>query len=281
VPRPLTAQEQAQARQVWPRMNVAAVAVTDNATNRYNCLAWTLGISTSWIWPWSKPNVTKTDFDALYHSNGFTTAGAGPIAVFGLSPTSMTHGSISGPGHGPRWESKCGAWLRIQHGLAEMEAGTLYGNVLGFYSQPLSTTFEGPPAAGRLRSMKTAKITKDDIKFIRSRVQQVNRELKTRFDQAYHTWKETWNHPLIAINSSPTSRTQTPAFLELISLGPEILPLLMEKLTDPGEFFALQAVDRLFRPQFVISYPPEDPATLLGEQERAIETVKQWVRTEA
>jgi hypothetical protein len=38
--------------------------------------------------------------------------------------------------------------------------------------------------------------------------------------------------------------------LELITLGPEILPLLMGKLTDPDEFFALVAVDRLARPNF-------------------------------
>jgi hypothetical protein len=30
-----------------------------------------------------------------------------------------------GPGHGPRWESKCSGWLRIQHGLVKMGGGSL------------------------------------------------------------------------------------------------------------------------------------------------------------
>jgi hypothetical protein len=128
--------------------------------------------------------------------------------------------------------------------------------------------------------MKADKLSKADLKFLKSRVQQVSPALKARFERAYRTWKETWDDPLIALSSSSTSRTQTPTFIELVSLGPEILPLLMEKLTIPDEFFALEAVDRL-RPQFIITRQPDDPAVLLGEQGRAIETVKQWIRTEA
>jgi hypothetical protein len=142
-------------------MNVAAVIVTDNATARYNCLAWTLGISTSWIWPWPPGNVTKADFDTLYHNQGFVPSGSGSIAVFGINQNAMTHGSISGPGHGPRWESKCGAWLRIQHGLAEMEGGVLYGNVLGFYSKHGSAN-----APKKVKAMKTEKLSKSDVKFL-------------------------------------------------------------------------------------------------------------------
>src|SRR5947199_6444803 len=44
----------------------------------------------------------------------------------------MTHGCVSGPGHGPRWESKCGSNLRIQHGLHEL-IGSHYGRVVAFY----------------------------------------------------------------------------------------------------------------------------------------------------
>ena len=42
-----------------------------------------------------------------------------------------------------------------------------------------------------------------------------------------------------------------------------------------------KAVDRLIRPEFVVSRQPDDPAALLGEQGRAIEMVKQWIRTQA
>jgi hypothetical protein len=279
--RSLTAREEAIAQSAWPRMNTAAVVVTDEATSAYNCIAWTLGITTSWIWPWPSQIVTKAEFDAFYTSNGFVPSGSGPVAVFGLNAGNMTHGSISGPGHGPRWESKCGVWLRIQHGLGEMEGGSLYGNVLGFYSRTSGKLAIAPDAAERLQAMKPEKLTKTDLKFVKERVGGVAPELRGRFERAYAAWKEAIAHPLIAISSDPAIRTHTPAFLELVSLGPVILPLLMEKLTHPDEFFALQAVDRLNRPEFVVSRAPDDPAVLLGEQGRAVETVKQWVRTEA
>ena len=186
-----------------------------------------------------------------------------------------------GPWGLPPAGSGRGAWLRIQHGLAEMEGGVFYGNVLGFYSRSGSGAVENPSAIEKLKTMKTEKLSKSDLKFIRSRIQRIDPEVKARFEQVYRAWKEAINHPLIVANSNPVTRTQTPAFLELIALGPEILPLLMEKLTDPDEFFALQAVDRLLRPEFVVSRETDDPAVLLGEQGRAIETVKQWIRTEA
>lgn len=129
--------------------------------------------------------------------------------------------------------------------------------------------------------MKKSARSKSDLKSLRERVQRISPERKEEFEKAYRAWKEACEHPFILASSSPYSRTQTPTFLELISLGPEIIPLLMEKLTRSDEFFALVAVDRLIRPEFVVSHKPGDAAIVLGEQGRAIETVKQWVKTEA
>lgn len=201
----------------------------------------------------------------------------------------MTHGSITGPGHGPRWESKCGAWLRIQHGLGELEGGSLYGNVLGFYARaraaPLVSGLR--PAVERLQSLLEAETTKelisltdDQLNYVRSRASQVDERLKLRFDQAYAAWRATWEHPLIAVSSAPAARAQTTEFLELIALGPEILPLLMAKLADPDEFFALVAVDRLARPELQVTRELDDETLLLGEQGRAIETVQGWVASQ-
>jgi hypothetical protein len=278
VARSLTPNEQVYAKQMWPNMDAAAVVVTDEPTLRYNCLAWSLGIQTSWIWPWGLAAVSKAEFDVLYASFGFLPVSSGSVAAFGLGPDNMQHACVSGPGHGPRWESKCGAWVRLQHGLAEMEGGVLYGSVVGFYARSEDA---GQGQAGRLATMKTQTLSKADLKFLRERVQRVNPETRQRFDAAYRAWKEACEHPFILASSSPHARTQTPTFLELLALGTDIVPLLMEKLTHPDEFFALLAVDRLIRPEFVISHEPGDPAVVLGEQGRVIETVKQWIRTEA
>jgi hypothetical protein len=129
--------------------------------------------------------------------------------------------------------------------------------------------------------MKTEKLSKTNLKFLKTRAEQVDPTLRERFEQAYRKWQADWEHPLIAVSSDPAARGQTPAFLELIALGRDILPLLMERLTHADEFFALQAVDRLLRPEFVVRHDPVAPAALLGEQGRAHATVKQWVKMEA
>ena len=41
-------------------------------------------------------------FDTFYRGFGFIRAGDGPVAAWGHSTASMTHGSVSGAGHGPR-----------------------------------------------------------------------------------------------------------------------------------------------------------------------------------
>ena len=128
MPRPMTAAERARFLGLFPNLNVNAAIVTDNATRAYNCIAWTVGITNRWLWPGS----SIADFDTFYHRFGFARSGNGPIAAWGYSVSNMTHGCVSGPGHGPRWESKCGGDLRIQHGLNEL-LGSTYGRVLAFY----------------------------------------------------------------------------------------------------------------------------------------------------
>ena len=123
-------------------------------------------------------------------------------------------------------------------------------------------------------------LTAEQLNYVRARAAQVDKQLKERFDKAYAAWRATWSHPLIAVSSAPSARAQTTEFLELISLGPDSLPLLMEKLTDPDEFFALLAVDRLARPELQVTRESHDEAVLLGEQGRAIETVQRWVASE-
>jgi hypothetical protein len=274
--RPLSPTEKAQAKRIWPRLNVSNVVVTGEATQQYNCLAWTLGITNRWVWPWGSRNATKAEFDALYRGFGFASSGTGPLAAFGLNLNSMTHGSISGPGHGPRWESKCGAWLRIQHGLGELEGGSLYGNVCGFYNK--RGVVVAATAVSKMAPMN--KLSKIEVEALKRKFDAVPRELRSAFNKAYAEWRESWDHPLIVVSSDPTTRTHSTAFIELVALGPQILPLLIEKLTKPDEFFALQAVDRLLRPEAIVTVDVEDPAALEGEQARALETIRRWLALE-
>src|SRR5207249_167738 len=140
-----------------------------------------------------------------------------------------------------------------------MEGGSLYGNVLGFYARRAFRVFDVKETNARLKAMMTElKLAKAELKFLKERVHQVDMALRDQFEKTYKAWKESWNHPLVVISSNPADRTHSVAFLELIALGPSILPLLMEKLTDPDEFFALQAVDRLLRPELSVSKELDD-----------------------
>ena len=65
-------------------------------------------------------------------------------------------------------------------------------------------------------------------------------------------------------------------------MGTAIVPLVVQKLTDPKNFFALQLYDTL-QPEAdkaaIVHIDPEDDAMLEGEQGRAARTVQQWVST--
>src|SRR5438046_480469 len=137
--RPMTPAEKQRFRTNFPSLDVDRAVVTGDPSIVYNCVAWTVGVTNRWLWP----GASLANFDTFYHGFGFVRAGDGTIAVWGLSASNMTHGSVTGSGHGPRWESKCGADLRIQHGLSEL-VSSRYGHVVAFYrrSRTLPAAYE-------------------------------------------------------------------------------------------------------------------------------------------
>jgi hypothetical protein len=190
----------------------------------------------------------------------------------------MTHGSISGPGHGPRWESKCGGDLRVQHGLNEL-AGSTYGRVVAFYRR--SRTLEPAYEAILEESMrdKTAKagLTAAQKRVLRDQITRVPPDLRSAFETAFAAWKSTWFGGGLAISSDPHTRTVGREFDALIALGPAILPLVVEKLTDPDNFLALQLYDAIQpNERLLVQYGPDDERILEGEQGRARRVVQAW-----
>jgi hypothetical protein len=125
------------------------------------------------------------------------------------------------------------------------------------------------------------RLTPDQLAYVHARAAAVDPELRRRFEEAYAVWKSTGSRPMIAVSSAPAARAQSAEYHELIALGPGILPLLMEKLTDPDEFFAPVAVDRLAGPELHVSHAVDDETVLLGEQGRAIETIQRWIQRES
>ena len=269
----MTPAEKQRFRGYFASLNVDAAVVTGEATSVYNCISWTVGIADRWLWP----GPTIQQFDTFYRQFGHVRAGNGPIAAWGHSNSSMTHGSISGPAHGPRWESKCGTDLRIQHALAELE-GSSYGRVLAFYARSLAIA---APASKLLqvpkKTMKPTATAKQRAA-LKSTASEVDPKTRQTFHSAFAAWKKTWFQGGLAISSDPHTRTVGKEFDALVALGPKILPLVVEGLADPDNFLALQLYDTLQpNPNLVVQFEPDDERILLGEQGRALEVIKQWL----
>jgi hypothetical protein len=102
-------------------------------------------------------------------------------------------------------------------------------------------------------------------------------ELRREFDARYRAWHKTWRQPDIFIKSGTDAVRDSEEFRALVSLGPAIIPLVIEKLLQPGEFFALQVYDALQnRPEL-----RRDDLADRGEQQRARATARTWLLREA
>jgi hypothetical protein len=272
--RPMTPVEKQRFRNYFPNLNVDQAVVTGDVSTVYNCISWTVGLTDRWLWP----GRSIADFDTFYRGYGFVRAGDGPIAAWGHSTANMTHGSISGPGHGPRWESKCGGDLRIQQGLNEL-AGSSYGRVVAFYrrSRALKPVYAALVEGSMKERTVKAGLTAAQKKNLRGQVNRVPPDVRSAFATAFEAWKRTWFSGGLAISSDPHTRAVGREFDALIALGPAILPLVMEKLTAPDNFLALQLYDAMqSNERLLVQYGPDDERVLEGEQGRARRVVQAW-----
>lgn len=276
--RPMTPAEKQRFRGYFPSLDVDRAVVTGKISSVYNCVSWTVGLTDRWLWPGG----AIANFDTLYRGFGYVRANDGPLAAWGLSTSNMTHGSISGPGHGPRWESKCGGDLRIQHGLNEL-AGSGYGRVLAFYrkSRLIKSTF--PTWLKGSMKNKTAKsyLTAEQNRELRAQCARVPADVRTTFESAFSAWKGTWFSGGLAISSDPTARTIGKAFDRLVALGGAALPLVVQTLANPDNFLALQLYDALqANERLIVQFGPDDERILEGEQGRARRVVQAWFQNQ-
>jgi len=234
--RPMTENEKVRFKTYFPKLDVDKAVVTDEATARYNCIAWSAGITDQWVWPpFMYPNLSEDKaFDKFYASRGFERAETGELARWS-NDQGITHGSISGPGHGPRWESKCGQEARIQHGFDELE-GEIYGKPDTFYTKA------GEPETAMPNRLKGLS---EDIKLVvQERALRVDPEVKKKFDGLYTSWQQFQKDPKVCISANPADYCKTESFKEIVKMGGSVIPLLMEKMSR-GDIFSLQAVEAI------------------------------------
>lgn len=276
VPRPLSPAERTDYQACFPLLDATLVVVTGEIDFAYNCLAWSLGLTN--VWPW--PGNTLADFDNLYALNGFVRAEHGTVAAYGVSQNEMTHSTVSGFSHGPRWESKWGSDLRFQHDLGELESSKA-GSVLAQYRKPES--IDEPQAfrkyVERIAKGKAVKtyLTRDQSDALEREIGRLPANLRANYLTAFERWKATWFRGGMRFSSNPTDRRIGAEFDALIALGPTTLPMIVASLADPANFFALQLYDSLQSdPNRRVHYDSNDERVMEGEQGRARRTVQVW-----
>ncbi|MFA4889370.1 MAG: RHS repeat-associated core domain-containing protein [Candidatus Omnitrophota bacterium] len=119
--------ETAELRQAFP--SLSDFRITGESTRDYNCIAWTLGKTDSWV----NPTSTIEGMDQLYGSCGYVPVpkNQAQIALF-VKDGVPQHGAVRVSGDW--YESKLGSWPRIVHRLGDLE-GDAYGSVDKFYGK--------------------------------------------------------------------------------------------------------------------------------------------------
>lgn len=189
----------------------------------YNCIAWTGGITTSWVWPpnsLSTYNCTSANylqcFDNFYSNNpvrypgawNYTRTGAtvsNSVVDLWKTASAYTHASIRKPGnnhpHGYDWESKPGGLCRTLHPRNALEQPNWYGAVSNYY-KPTGTYAAGPVMQNGFATdmdavragvaiIDKATLSHPAEQKLVNLLSKVNPKIKDEFEMLYRAWDET------------------------------------------------------------------------------------------
>lgn len=106
-------------------------------------------------------------------------------------------------------------------------------------------------------------------------------ELQQQFDTLFNQWIKNWEtNPETLLSSSTQDAKELEEYPQLLAMGKEILPLVVEQLLDEKNFVGLVLYDELQdNPDCKIVYDYIDPIWMEGEANRAKRTVKLWVKS--
>lgn len=203
-----------------------AIMAGTNIGNYYNCISWSGGVTSTWIWPpnqystYNCPNndINITCFDNFYSNNpvrypgawNFTRTGAtssnSVVDVWALNGH-YTHGSVRKPGnnhpHGYDWESKPGGLNRTFHprsALTNLSWG--YGGIVNYYiptgtyarngATALSFETDADAVKAGVAVFENAKLTETADQKLNTLLRKTNDSFTSEFTDLYEAWKKTW-----------------------------------------------------------------------------------------
>lgn len=272
----------------FPNLNVNDIWVTDEQTPQYNCIAYSMGITYRWINPSSQLAAfqnqyknAKSWYAASYNYNVIPRlAYNANVDGWGKSSFDMTHGSVVYSG--TVWESKLGQYLRITHSRQGL-SGNAYGNVLTSFEKT-NRAYREMKNVAQYSKMDNIALSAQQLSRIRKLASLVNKQTQTAFEIAFSNWKKEWlSNPQTIISSNTHDAKKLDGYITLKSMGKAIIPLVVNKLVEEDNFFALVLYDDLQQNEKEkISYKQgiDEDWLFEGEQSRARRTVKLWLASQ-
>ena len=270
--RPIESKEFNDLKKIFPNLKLQNTSVTGEATDKYNCIAWSLGFDDKWINPGSTKDIlTRQYLSYGCSATGYSSASA-VIDAWAYSTGKGTHGSKKYAGSASLYESKLGRSLRITHGRTDLES-TAYGSI--FQSFTARVVFK----ANAMPAPKVVFHSGDGDK-LKEAVNAVPEEIRSRFEERFATWKSNWFTDELVFSTDTKDRVKAEGYDELLSMGGDIIPLVIEKLNEEENFIALVLYEDLQKDKsLLIRYAEDEPLHILleGEQTRAKRAVKLWL----
>lgn len=209
-------------------------------SSKYNCIAWTAGITSHKEWPLYKTSPYRAEsdlesFDNLYNSVGYTREGATvdnsmiDLYVGGndndeyFTHASIRNGADQNP-HGYDWESKLGDWERVFHPRYGLTGGPYrgtdslgYGRVKYHYirksDSPMKSLAE--KIADGSASIEYPEFTTEEESFIQDKLNTINSDVLQKFDELYDEWSRIYS---TSYHSNPNIIADCDCYRRLLGL---------------------------------------------------------------
>lgn len=263
----------------FPSLKGEDAIQTAPGSGSYNCIAWSGGITTSWIWPpdafstWHVNGNDLAGFDKYYSNTpvrypgawNYTRTGAtvaNSVVDLWKTASAYTHASVTKPGndnpHGYDWESKPGGFDRTLHPRNALQNANWYGSVSSYYKfagtyawnifqvRMKINSDEDAIKAG-LAVLDRASLTTASQSKLQTLKSKIDPDFERQFEELYNAWDKT--KVLNASLSDPSAYCRNAEFEKLAALGNKnsyaMMLLVFDKFVNGGDHYLSQLVQNL------------------------------------
>lgn len=134
------------------------------------------------------------------------------------------------------------------------------------------------------RLIDTHRLTRKEKIAVRNKIKtiKISNDIRSRFNSLFSSWEHFINtDSRIIYSSNLGDRKQSEYYTQLLQMGKDILPLVVEKMLNEKYFYTIILYDDLQNNDPRLCYKAGDKTTvgvIVGEQTRAAMTVLKWYR---